>query len=133
MNLYPGITDTTLVAEIRRLAAEMPGRVYVRPRDANGYVDACSNINSGDMPGQGCIVGMAFINLGIPRGVLAIKELPPEERPEGVTGERDSRAVIDWLGLDISPPVKTWTRAVQIGQDDGIRWDVCVNEADRAH
>ncbi|MGW1739993.1 hypothetical protein ACWCPQ_14405 [Nocardia sp. NPDC001965] len=109
------ITDQTLVAEVRRLAAENPNFVYQKPEGSIFcvYVEQDSD---GNKVGS-CILGQAMINLGVPAEKLV--------GSGGFAG-----LALDLLDMEISEKVRWWAVAVQGKQDKEIPWGRAVEIAD---
>jgi len=128
LDTYPEITGPMMVAEVRRIVAESPERVYKRV-ECSGT--ACSYIDSADRPGTGCGIGVALIALGVHPQVLAdAEDAPGRHYPDDVNGTtiRDMKV---WLGLSSEEPFLSWLQGFQSAQDSGCAWSDCVITADR--
>jgi hypothetical protein len=109
------ITVEQLVLEVRKLADENPEFIYSPGVDFNGDPNHnCLYNPSNEQPG--CIFGQAFINLGNP---------VPEDL-EGVY----INDILDGFAIGTELEVRKWLQSVQINQDDGKPWGICIETAD---
>jgi hypothetical protein len=123
-----GIDGYAVMESMRALASADPDRVYGR---IGGGSDGCSNVDSSDRPGTGCIVGEALIGLGVSREILAAMEACTYgEYPAGVSGT-DSTSILTWLWIRVPKIVADWIRHAQSAQDTGSSWARAIERADR--
>lgn len=122
------IDGYAIVERMRALAAADPDRVYGR---MGGDADGCSNVDSSDQPGRGCIVGEALMGLGVSREIMTAMEVCAYgEYPPGVGGT-DSTSILTWLGISVPDGVDAWIRHAQSEQDNGSRWARAIETTDR--
>jgi len=116
-------TAEDVVAEVRKIAGEMPDFVYTdQGADLGpGAFTPCSYLGRaiGDEQGQACIVGTALQRLGVSRDDLLKVE------------ERGSINALLSLGVarELSPTLY-WLSHVQQAQDTGFSWGDAVRLAD---
>lgn len=118
-------TAEDVVAEVRKIAAEMPDFVYTDQGADLGpgeFTAPCSYLGRsvGDEQGQACIVGTALQRLGVSRDDLL---------------EQEGNCALDAVRLLLSPteprlPVRYWLAHVQQAQDTGFSWGDAVRMAD---
>jgi len=124
MTTYPHITTADVEAEVRRIAAEHPDRVYEYADEGDG----CHYVHSAEtgegISGRatwpeppplvpGCIMGVALARLGVPL-------------PDLILGETVQLALVT-LGIGGDP---SWLADVQLRQDGGVTWSTAVADAD---
>jgi hypothetical protein len=118
------ITTTQLAAEVRRIAAERPGDVYVRPfeKDAGCYYWHRTK--------PGCIVGQALFNLGVPGEKLAVCDdvtnFPNLQDGTGVENVVRTQGLVE---VDDEYSL-SWLTLVQESQDNGTNFAAAVEYAD---
>lgn len=110
------VTFEQLEAEVRRLAAENPDHVYVRPEPGS----RCYYRSPDDTPG--CIFGQAMEALGF--------AIPPGDGK--FAGSIDG-VMCNILGIAPTFDQEGWARAVQGVQDIGDTWASAVARADRLY
>jgi hypothetical protein len=125
------ITESALIAEIRRRAAAEPDRVY-RER-GNGR--QCQYLPGEGNPSCGCLVGEALAALDVPHeALLRLDGQDPDYPPTYGYG------TVSWGGvavhrildghLTLKAICSPWVRRVQQNQDFGMRWSEAAAEAD---
>ena len=108
------IKGAELIAEVRRIAAEMPGHTYT-PEEGEG---SCMY---GHHDGPGCIIGWALQRLD-PKVYAAVLE--------GWNGAEVDQLISGGL-IDATEEEGVWLTAVQSRQDMEDRWGWAVAQASR--
>jgi hypothetical protein len=119
-----------LVAKTREIAAAQPKKVYQRLDVFGNHNDALPNcVYVEEMPGgqliPSCILGHAFVDLGVDPEVLKTENLNEDDQ--------EIVAVLMDLGYEFDryeDERVAWLRSVQGSQDIGTAWGAAVSEAD---
>lgn len=123
MSLPETIDEAAFVAEVRRLAAENPDFVYSAPEDLNPTSGpTCLYVHrteAGELVG-GCLIGQAFINIGLPVDEVAKFDTLTYGGATEVLGV-----------FNVSKRVRAWAGTAQQCQDLGDCWAEAVARADR--
>lgn len=122
-------TLDALIAETRKIAAAQPKKVYQRLDVFGDHNDAAPNcVYVEQMPGgqliPSCILGHAFVNLGVDPNLLKVENFEDDSSID---------AVLEGLGYEVNiyaDKRAVWLRRVQNRQDAGVPWGTAVSKAD---
>ena len=124
------IDNKAFEAEVRKLVAENPDKVYAIPEvwsdEAEGFVegDSCVYVerdqDSGELCGS-CLFGQVLVNLGVPAAELE----------NGYVNKSSIGGLNRKLGLGLDDRYVSWASAAQRRQDDKMPWRDALAGADQ--
>jgi hypothetical protein len=125
----PTITWEQIEAEVRRLAAERPDFVYVRPETEPRCMYWHEAANE-----PGCIFGHALYTLGVPVDrLVAFDHMPQQATSPGYPDDWYSEGitnVVKALGVNVTDEQEGWAKVLQERQDSGDTWGAAIEFTD---
>ena len=121
-------TPQELVSAIRKLVKESPNAVYHSVFDkVKGKYNCLYGHGQATNNRCGCLIGQGLVDIGI-------ELLPQWDNFEHEVGNCLSAfAVSKYIWPDCPYEIAEWLDVLQGEQDNGAKWQQCLEEADKAH